>query len=199
MTVTLSQAHLCRGLAQNHEALYVLSAVHLERTDRSSSPLWGLVLASKRWRVVKNIPFLGLFPPSFQGREGQVSQQGQGNIHSVSSQQQLVLQQQEIRSRFRRSRRLPAKIRDYIYLPENCSSTSSHTNPSLHRRSTLCYWTQTLQCQCSRSFDSERLLFGTAHQAQGCRAQLCPQHQPRNPTRGKRRAKSYWPDGSFSS
>lgn len=33
MTVTLSQAHLGRDLAQNHEALYVLSAVHLERTD----------------------------------------------------------------------------------------------------------------------------------------------------------------------
>lgn len=66
----------------------MLSAVNLERTERSSSPLWGLVLASKRWRVVKNIPFLGLFPPSFAGREGgshsRVRETFTASVHSSS-------------------------------------------------------------------------------------------------------------------
>lgn len=52
---------------------------------------------------------------------------GSRNVPSSSSEQQLVLQHQELRSLFHMSHQLPARIRDYSSLPEALlSSPSNH-------------------------------------------------------------------------
>ena len=155
----------------------------MERQQTRSGPSYSLQGWLQPAEVVKKVLFSGLFPASFQGKEGgshgRVRVTFTAAVHSsswcCSSRRSGVcsvcltnsLQQSEI---------------TVLCQKTLLSSPASHIKP-LYGQAALRYSDFTFPVPQGLLIEKSTPCSNTSHHAQGCKAELYPQHQSSNPTK----------------